>query len=241
MTTRQAYLKMFEETMTYGRLIRPRGHLIRELEDYSITIDAVYPFCGFKARQYNYEYFFKELRWKLTGDKYDESIKQHAKIWAGVQNPDGTFNSNYGQYWFGEQQGIMQVVFELLRDPDSRRAVIPMLSKDHMTASTIDTVCTNCIGFRIRDNQLNCTVHMRSSDQIFGLGTDLPTFAFVQQLVHAMLLDDERFCSRESALMLGTLTIHAMSSHIYERHFSMIDRILEEPPTDYTSLMQTTC
>jgi thymidylate synthase len=229
MDTREAYLKMFKDTMENGRLIKPRGSLIRELEDYQITVDPLSPFCGFAARQYNYDYFWKELRWKLTGNKYDESIKQHAKMWESVQNPDGTFNSNYGQYWFGEQQGVMQVIFELLRDPDSRRAVIPTLSKDHMTAATIDTVCTNCIGFRVRDNELNCTAHMRSSDQIFGLGTDLPTFAFVQLLIHGVLKSDARFCG----LQVGTLTVHAMSSHIYERHFSMVQKILEEPQERY--------
>jgi len=100
-----------------------------------------------------------------------------------------------------------------------------MLSKDHMTPQTVDTVCTEAVGFRIRQDQLgvyrlNMSVHMRSSDAIFGLGTDIPTFSFLYRLVLALIRPSI------SPIEKGMITITAMSSHIYSRHYDMAKAIL---------------
>jgi len=213
---------MFSTCLKYGTVVYPRGQEIREVQDYPLIISPQYPFMSFKNRDYKYEYFKKEMLWKLGASKYDESIKEHAKMWASVQNPDGTFNSNYGQYWFGEQRGFWGVVEELARDKDSRQAVIPMLNASHMTPQTVDKVCTTAVGFRIRNDHLLMSVQMRSSDQVFGLGTDIPTFSFLYRMVFAALR------GTYPSLSFGTLNISAMSSHIYSRHYNMIDKVLEE-------------
>lgn len=218
----KTWLEMFHRTMNTGTVVKPRGYDIVEIEDLQITVSPLFPFMSFAARNYNVDYFKKEMLWKLTANKFDESIKDHAKMWETVQNPDGTFNSNYGQYWFGEQQGFFSVVSELMRDVDSRRAVIPMLSKEHMTPETIDTVCTESVGFRIRNGRLNMSVHMRSSDQVFGLGTDIPTFSFLYRLVYAALKGTYPY------LEIGDMKITAMSSHIYSRHFEMVSKIIRD-------------
>lgn len=226
----KTWLEMFDRTMTYGTVVKPRGYEIVEIEDLQITVSPLFPFMAFAARNYNVDYFKKEMLWKLTANKFDESIKAHAKMWDTVQNPDGTFNSNYGQYWFGEQQGFFSVVAELMRDVDSRRAVIPMLSKEHMTPETIDTVCTESVGFRIRNGRLNMSVHMRSSDQVFGLGTDIPTFSFLYRLVYAALK------GMYPNLEIGDMKITAMSSHIYSRHFEMVSKIIEKGDDEFTTV-----
>lgn len=216
------WIDMFRRTMHQGVRVKPRGFEIMEIEDHTIRLSPDAPFMAFDARNINVEYFKQEMLWKLTANKYDESIKRHAKMWESVQNPDGTFNSNYGQFWFGEQNGFWHVIQELCRDPDSRRAVIPMLAKEHLSPQTTDTVCTESVGFRIRDGALNMSIHMRSSDQIFGLGTDIPTFALLYRLVLGVL----RISKPE--LEVGVMNITAMSSHIYDRHYLMVGKILHE-------------
>lgn len=223
--------EMFRETMTHGILTSPRGQMIREMEDYKFTIDPMYPFMNFKHRNLKIDYFKREMLWKLTGDPFNESIKAHAKMWDSVQNNDGSFNSNYGRYWFGEQMGLFVAFNELVKDVYSRRAIIPMLSASHIGPQVKDTVCTESVGFRIRNGELNMSVHMRSSDQIFGLGTDIPTFAFLQRLLLGMLQ------SVYPSLKLGTMTIVAMSSHIYERHFEMVNTILRDSSVGECSVM----
>jgi len=225
------WLAMLSECMYNGFETAPRGQRIRELEDYKLTIDPMYPFMNFKHRNLKIEYFKKEMLWKLTGDPFNHAIMEHAKMWESVQNNDGSFNSNYGQYWFGEQMGLFVAFNELVKDLYSRRAVIPMLRASHIGPQVNDTVCTETVGFRIRDGKLNMSVHMRSSDQIFGLGTDIPTFAFLQRLLFGMLR------SVYPELSIGNMTIVAMSSHIYERHFEMVTKILKEPTVAECSLM----
>ena len=203
-----------------GRRIDVRGSLISEVSDLQITVHSTYPFVDFPSRKYNIDYFKKEMIWKLTGDPFNESIKQHAKMWESVQNTDGSFNSNYGQYWFGEQLGLHKAFNELILDKHSRRATIPMLSAKHIGHGVNDTVCTGHITFQIRDSKLNMSVSMRSSDQIFGLGTDIPTFATLHRMMLAMLWTEY------TGVYLGHITITADSSHIYERHFDMVGKIL---------------
>lgn len=224
---RTQFEKLFSDTMQFGRIVKPRGQRIREILDAQIEINPLYPFQDFTARKYNYAYFIEEMRWKLGASKYDDSIKKHAKMWESVQNPDGTFNSNYGQFWFGQQMGLMKAVLELIRDKDSRRASIPMLTDAHLSPETRDTVCTEAVTFHIRDDKLYMSVHMRSSDQIFGLGTDVPTFSVLFMLALGLLR------GVYPALKVGTIKITAASSHIYETHWSMVERILKSGPGDY--------
>lgn len=227
MSNAKVLYDMLKNTFENGSEISPRGLPIKEIRNLQIEVDPINPFMGFIDRKYDVNYFKKEMLWKLGANRMDDSIKKHAKMWESVQNLDGSFNSNYGHYWFGPQMGFWNVIQELIRDQDSRQAVIPMLSKEHMYPDVIDRVCTTAVGFHIRDQTLYMSVQMRSSDQIFGLGTDIPTFSFLYRLVHAVLDD------YQNNLFIGTINITAMSSHIYSRHFKMVQDILSAGPDKY--------
>src|SRR5574344_771765 len=241
------YLDFLSKIFLFGTTVSPRGLEIKEIEDTMLLVDPHYPFMTFDNRKYNIDYFKKEMLWKLTADRFNDSIKQHAKMWESVQNPDGSFNSNYGQYWWGPQQGMNYVIHELKKDPASGRAVIPVLNVAHLASNVRDTVCTECIGFRLRPyvsptlglmpavvsqlNEplvLNMSVHMRSSDVIFGLGTDIPTFAFLYRMVFGVLTQ-----VINHPIHIGSITISAMSSHIYSRHYDMVGRILSDGVRGY--------
>ena len=73
----------------FGQTVEVRGSVIREAQDLQIRIHPQYPFVDFPSRKYNIDYFKKEMLWKLTGDPFNESIKEHAKMWGSVQNTDG--------------------------------------------------------------------------------------------------------------------------------------------------------
>ncbi len=231
------YLEHFSRIMASKVTIRPRGLEVREVSDLQLIVIPDYPFMTFSSRKYPMDYFRKEMMWKLGANPYDESIKKAAKMWENVQNPDKTFNSNYGVYWFGPQGGIWSVVTELIRDPDSRRAVIPMLSAAHMTPQTVDTVCTEAVGFRIRDRgysrpSLDMSVHMRSSDAVFGLGTDIATFAFLYRLVLALV---------DTSLNVGEMKITAMSAHIYSNHYGLVQEIIDKGADSFAPIGMPYC
>ena len=228
------YLQMYHDIMTYGTVITPRGLNCREVGDLQLIVDPQYPFMTFLHRNYLVEYFKHEMMWKLTADKYNKSIQKYARMWEDVINPDGTYNSNYGQFFFGPGYNVFDVVTELIRDPDSRKAVIPMLNVSHTAPHVVDTVCTEAVGFRVRSGKLDCSVHMRSSDVVFGLATDIPTFSFLYRLVLGLL-------ESSMSLVLGTITITAMSSHIYSRHYEMVQKILDDPTYDPIGMPYCSC
>ena len=224
---RQAFRELIDLVVYHGDVVSPRGHEIKELRNTTMTVDPVYPFQGFMARKYSLNYFIEEMRWMLRASRFDESIKSYAKMWESVQNQDKSFNSNYGVFWFGPQMGLMKAALELIRDKDSRRAVVPMLRDEHLAPHMNDIVCTEAMTFLIRNDTLHLTVHMRSSDIIFGVGTDIPTFSAAMLLVYGLVRDNY------PNLKLGMLTLQVASSHLYSRHYEMASRILQEPPTLY--------
>lgn len=222
-TTNNAWLKLIYETMTKGKTVEVRGSTIKELLNPSITVDPLWPFITFEARNYNIDYCKMELQWKINAGRFDDRIEKHAKMWSQVKNDDGSFNSNYGVYWFAKG-GVKTAVLQLVNDRHTRRASIPMLSADHVEMHIRDSVCTEAMTFLIRDDKLHCFVHMRSSDQVFGLGTDIPSFSLVQRLVLALISDEY------PEVTMGNLTITAASSHIYERHFDMCEQLIGDNP-----------
>lgn len=75
---------------------------------------------------------------------------------------------------------------------------------------------------------------MRSSDVILGLSYDVPAFTIFQELLAKQL-------SRELGMEIdvGTYTHLSASLHIYERHFKMVEKILDEDKKqDYQNILE---
>ena len=70
---------------------------------------------------------------------------------------------------------------------------------------------------------------MRSNDVIFGFCNDLFTFA----LFHQLMYNDLR--EHYSDLELGKYAHNAGSMHIYERHYDMANKIIDEGGEHYTA------
>jgi thymidylate synthase len=78
------------------------------------------------------------------------------------------------------------------------------------------------MNFRIRENKLNMTVRMRSQDIIFGFSNDAACFSFIHEMIFVYLKDTY------SDLQIGEYYHSADSFHIYERHFEMLEKIIEK-------------
>lgn len=228
---------IFQDLLENGKICSPRGQKVLEIEDYSYKLSPRVRFCNFKVRKLNLEYIKEEFLWYLRGDRFDQSITEYAKMWKGLIDVDGGINSNYGQYIFksfyscgDETSCFSYVVDELSKDKDSRRASIPILHRGHLVVGTKDLPCTYSLNFRIRDDQLNMSVHMRSQDAIFGMGNDAPCFSLIQEMVWAALLD------KYPKLKLGTYHHIADSFHVYERHFEMLEQLAQAKSSDYVEV-----
>jgi thymidylate synthase len=222
------FLQVYKDLKTKGELSSPRGQKVLEIQDYMITIPARERFTSYRARKFNLDYAKLEMLWYLTGDPRNEMILKCASIWPDVRQPDGQWYSNYGRYWFGHQQGFYWVVGQLMRDKDSRQAVIPMLNHLHCFIGNVDVVCTYSISFRIRNDKLYMSVNMRSQDAIWGFTNDTFCFSVLHELVYVYLRDSDY-----PDLQMGTFTHKVDSFHVYEKHFDMLESILEDGKGGY--------
>ena len=216
---RTPFQKIYNDLVEKGKIVSPRGLKVLEIENYSYILPPFVRFQNFKVRKLNIGYIKSEILWYLKGDKTDLSILNKAKLWGEIVNADGTLNSNYGQYFFGASQQFQNVVKILRNDRDSRRASIMFLNEGHLFSDTKDVPCTYSMNFRIRENVLNMSVHMRSQDVIFGMGNDAPAFS----IIHEMMVNALRRYYPE--LGYGHYFHIADSFHVYERHFEMLEKL----------------
>lgn len=113
------------------------------------------------------------------------------------------------------------IINTLSADKDSRRASAVILNRRHLLSpKTKDYPCTYALNFRIRNNELKMSVHMRSQDAVFGMGNDAPAFSVIQELVYVSLRD-----TAYPDLKMGSYHHTADSFHYYERHFEMVKQI----------------
>lgn len=211
----QDLYKLYSVLRSHGQWVQPRGERTLEIENFSYTCQPYIRYNNFEGRNFNLKYLKREMAWYIKADPTDLSIAEHASQWGKII-ANGKLNSNYGSYWFG-RYGVGHIVAILKQDPMSRRAVIPMYGTDidHMDLEAKDVPCTIAIEFRIRGGKLNARAIMRSQDILWGMGNDLPTFSFLQEIVAAML-----------EIPMGTLTVSVGSFHVYESRMEMFNNIL---------------
>ena len=217
------FFDIYAQVNLLGKVSYPRGLMIKELENFNYELPPFCRFQNFQARKLNVDYIKKEFLWYLKGDKKDISICEHASLWKKMVKADGTINSNYGRYIFGEMDQFDNVVKILTEDKDSRKASIVILTESHLKSGDYDTPCTYSMNFRIRENKLNMTVRMRSQDAIYGMASDVPCFSFIHEMMWITLKEIY------PELEYGMYHHSADSFHCYEKHFQMLSDILSFP------------
>jgi len=224
---------------------KPRDLKIRENTNVALVLENPLS-CLYSndSRSSQRKYIAAELIWYFMGRNDVEYIKKYAKFWESIQNEDGTVNSSYGNLLFNKKNRFGHTQYEwaytsLVKDKDSRQAILHFNLPEHQYTTNKDFVCTMYGIFQIRDNKLNFTVSMRSNDVIWGLPTDIAFFAILQSQLHTHLK------STYPTLELGSYTHIANSFHIYEHHFDAVEKMLacdftrEEIPSIDNNLITT--
>jgi len=226
----ECYISLLDEVYnSYDFISSPRNQKIKEKLGVAFTIKNPrhrYPFV--LGRKFSPTYLAAELLWYLSGDNCTTWISKYSKFWSRISDDGKTANSAYGARLFRENPVIAggrlnqwkYIKSELLRDPDSRRAVMHIRVPDDSIDAKLDVPCTLALQFFIRNEKLHMITSMRSSDLIFGIAYDIPAFTFFQEILALDLGVD-----------VGSYTHMSNSLHIYERHFSMVEDILCESNT----------
>lgn len=236
----EAFYRILHDLRRDGMESSPRGMNIKELLSYCITIDnPLNNVVWLPERKISPKYLVAELFWYLLADQTKDGadfICNHAKFWDSLRNEDGSLNSNYGYYIFNKMKDVTKlskasdfykkssqldyVVNILSNDKDSRQAVININNITHKNTATKDFPCTTAIQFFIRKDALHMVVTMRSCDVVLGFCNDVYQFTSIQTILYNKL---KRVYPE---LKMGFYTLFAGSMHIYERHYGMMNCIL---------------
>ncbi len=205
----------------------PRGQKIKEISDaILINQDPTSNLFMNKARDVPLKYLAGELLWYFSGRNDLDFISRFSSFWNNIANEDGTCNSAYGNLLFnikdaGGKSQFQWAYDSLIKDKDSRQAIMHFNRPNHQAEGVKDFVCTLIGNFQIRNDKLNFTVDMRSNDIFFGLTFDYPFFTMLQQQMHKHLV------KVYPDLKIGTYTHIAHSLHVYERNFTQIEEMMK--------------
>lgn len=226
--TQQVYDLLYDID-SFGLVSHPRGTTVKEVNLAELTIDPFFPIIDFEKRHFNYRYFAGEFAWYLKKDNRIDFINNFSSFWKGIC-PDGIANSNYGNLMFNfhpssrsndEVNELTWVYDSLMNDKNTRQAIAFYNSPFFQYKGNKDFVCTMYMNFWIRNDYLDMKVQMRSNDIFFGLTYDAPWFSMIQQ--------NMLWCLRKKypELKLGIYHHCADNIHYYDRHFDMVEEILD--------------
>lgn len=224
----QLYYLLCRVIFVEGIRAAPRGMPIKEILNCSFHLENPRSRVITSARRaVKPKYLAGELVWYLSGEREIGRIIKHSTFWKNLVDEHGKVNSNYGDkiFWSGGEflpanSQFVKVANELVRDPDSRRAVISIHTQEAADQNPKDVPCTLNLQFFIRDSKLHLSTMMRSNDLMLGFCNDLFQFTMIQELMLSYLheIGYEKFDNLE----LGTYHHYAGSMHVYERHFELL-------------------
>lgn len=228
------FYSLLQKINCHGKHVGPRGKLTKEIEDIKLRIDK-YNFMStpiHRPFEFIYKYWHAETCWYMSGARQIENILPYSKFWSHISNPDGTANSNYGNLVFYKNNSHGWTMFgaackALEDDIYSRRGIIPYADPEYIYPQNNDYICTQAMHLKIREEKLNCTVFLRSSDALYGLYFNCPWWSLVHQ--QAFL----RLRKTHHNLQLGIIKVNISSAHYYEPHFGLVEKILENRPKNY--------
>jgi len=206
----------------------PRGLAIKENNGVVLEIkDPLSSIYYNKRRGSSLKYISAELLWYFLGRRDVSFIDKFASFWKTIQNSDGTVNSSYGYLLFKKLNDFGYTQYEwalnsLIKDPESRQAIMHFNLPEHQYDRNKDFVCTMYGIWNIRNNKLNFTIHMRSNDAILGTPTDIAFFTVLQQ----QMLNHLK--KKYPNLTIGKYTHIIDSYHIYYKNFKLVKEMLNE-------------
>ena len=210
------FLEALDDILQHGTDVGSRDGKCRELYGWAggLSHPRITNFLCHSKRALNPEFCAGELAWYLSGSDKVGPIAAYAPQYTRFTDTEDSdrLNGAYGvRLMHGTYPAIVSAAYHFCDHPDSRRVVIPIyLQRDFNTAMSggcNDIPCTTSIHFQVRENQLVCSVYMRSNDVWLGLPNDIHAFTSLQILLADML-----------GLKCGSYYHFVGSLHLYGRN-----------------------
>ena len=169
----------------------------------------------------NIEYIQKEIRWYQSMSLNINDIygfgKAPPEAWKYAASDGGFIHSNYGYLIWHADNGNQydKCLQELKNNPNSRRALMiynrPEIWEEYNIDGCSDFICTNSVAYYIRNDELHCSVSMRSNDVVYGYKND---YAWQQYVLHKL--------ANDLNIEPGTMIWQVQNLHVYEKHFNLV-------------------
>ena len=215
-----AYKKMCLYLLKNGEKSCPRNMGTQEIEGAMIRVkNPRTRMINHELRNVSISFAIGEWLWHMEGRNDLKMIQYYAPSYYKYSDDGKTLNGAYGPRI---KKSLTKIVETLKKDPDSRRAVVPIYGKEDAGLDSNDIPCTIGFQFLIRNNKLDMIVNMRSNDIFLGFPYDIFNFTMWQEYVSCKLNID-----------IGTYTHIANSLHFYEKdrekiiNASMVEEVKE--------------
>lgn len=220
----EAYVHCLEAIIKNGQKVLPRGVKTREILGVSYRIlNPRNRLINIPSRNWSINYAFGELFWHLSGSKEKSFIGHYSKFWENCYSHELTIEGScYGHKIFssvvGDENAWTKVKNLILKDPETRRAVIPLFLRNDFKSidKDQDVACCCTIQFIVRENKMNMICNMRSNDAFLGFSYDLFLFSMLLELM-----------SLETGYTLGWYQHNIASLHLYEKNYDKACHVIE--------------
>jgi len=188
---------------------------MREIQGltYLVNDPTSYIFKDEDIGRIDYGYAVNFYDWMISGSTDTESVlkdyPQVARFLKKPENPDlpANFNTFYGPRIVSQLPIILK---ELKDNPNSRRAVISILSSDDLQLldkdESLEFPCCDSATLSIRENKLNMHLHMRSQNMAQVLKLDMYIWGRFQCEI-----------AKQLNIEVGTFMSSVVSAHVFER------------------------
>lgn len=203
-TTHQGAYRNLLATVLEGEEIFVRGRPTVELLNNVLEITNPLSRCILTpGRRWNPWLAMSEGLWLLAGGEDIASLKPYNSRIAEFSDDGIITNGAYGKRLYAN--GLSSIVDLLRRDPDTRRAVIPIYEGRDSGAESKDIPCNTSVMFKLRDSALHMVVTNRSNDIHWGLfAVNLCQFSMLQETVAYLV-----------GAAVGTQVHFSQSLHVY--------------------------
>lgn len=216
-------------------ITKPRGMEVKEIINCIIEVQE--PNMNLyknEIRSSVEKYIGAELLWYFSGTKKTAFIENYASMWTKLKNDKNEANSAYGFLIFEEENEHHIGEYEwaiksLIKDKDSRQAIMHFNKPYHLYEGNKDQVCTLIALLHIRDEKLHMTLTMRSNDVILGFMTDYTFFNMLHQQAYLHL---KKYYKK---LQMGNYTHISHSMHLYSRHYELVNDMLKHEFIPYAT------
>lgn len=165
-----------------------------------------------------------ELFW-IWQKKSNKIADLNSGIWNAWAGEDGTIGKAYGyqlaqkhHYAEGDFDQVDRVLYDLKHQPYSRRIMTNLYNHDDLHEMNLYP-CAYSMTFNVTGKKLNAILNQRSQDMLTANNWNVAQYAI---LVHLF--------AQVSGLEVGEFVHVIADAHIYDRHISMVESLLDKEP-----------